>query len=205
MAKLEHPTAAWALQGPWATVAFPHPCHHLARPCVHPQAGGGPCHAGRHGHPSPRGCCSPSGLCVGRRWALPAAPGKHRACGQPMPKGFLVPLYLSGRAGSRAPGQAVRYRPCPSVPAPRCPCLPPAHCCLLLAHPWPSLPIVVSSLPPVPAPSHPHLLALAITASSLLIFAHPCLLPPHGCLFLAHPCLLLARCCPARPCLLPTR
>lgn len=67
VAKLGHPTPAWAPQGPWVKVAFPHLCCHLAKPCVHPQAGGGPCHAGRHGHPGPRGCCSPSGLCVGRR------------------------------------------------------------------------------------------------------------------------------------------
>lgn len=88
--------------------------------------------------------------------------------------------------------------PCPSVPAPCCPCLLPAHCRLLLARPWPALPVVFFSLPPVPAPcSSP-------PASPCLSLPGPCLwLIPAcsllSCLFPAHPCLLLAHCCPARP------
>lgn len=65
-----------------------------------------------------------------------------------MPVGFLVLAYLSVQAA----GPLSMQRPslpafCPSVPAPCCPCLLSAHCCLFLAHPWPSLTVVVSFLP----------------------------------------------------------
>jgi len=117
----------------------------------------------------------------GTRRALPAAPGKHRACRRPLPTGFLLPAYLSVQAAEPL------GRQCPSLPAP-CPLLPApcpsltiaARCCLLPASSACSLPI-------------PTCLSLTIAACSPLITAHPCLRAPHGCLF------------PARPCLLPTR
>lgn len=148
-----------------------------------------PCRqAGRHGHPGPRGCCSPSGLCMGRRWALSAAPGKHRPCRQPKPTGFLVPSYLSVQAAEPLGRQRPSLpAPCPSVPAPCCPCLLPAH---------------------------PHPLALAhhclLPAQSCLFPAHPYLLlsrccPVCPCLLPTRRYLLSPRPSPARRCRLPAR
>lgn len=159
-------------------------------------------HTGRHGHPGPRGCCSPSGQCGGRRWALPAAPGKQEPADSPMPMDFLVPAYLPVQAAEPL------GRQCPSLPAPCLSLLTMPAPCPLLPAPCPSLaiPVCCCLLPSSCACSLPipTCLSLPISACSLLIIAHACLLPPHSCLFPAHPCLLLARCCPARPCLLPT-
>lgn len=118
-------------------------------------------------------------------WSLPTCLCRQQSPWAGSARPYLFPAHLCLLPAAHACSLPVAAAPCLSLAIP-------ARCCLLAASCACSLPI-------------PTCLPLPITACSLLIIAHPCLLPPHRCLFPAHPCLLLAHCCPARPCLLPTR
>lgn len=197
-AELGHPTPAWAPQGLWATVAFPHLCCHLV---FTPRQEGD--HATQAGMVTlvPEDALAPLGCVWGGGGLSLQPPASTEPAGSPCPRVYCSLTTCLCRQQSPWAGSACPYL----LPAHFCPlalccsCLLPAHFCLFLAHLWPSLPVVVFSLP-IP-PAYP---CLSLPGPCLAT-AYPCLLLPHSYPFSAHPCLLLALCCLAQPCLLPTR